>query len=63
MGPGNENAGRGEYFRTLLGRPATITTLVVGAALGLVLGAYVQGALGALIAPLAVMVIVVGVAF
>ena len=30
MGPGNENSGRGEYFRALLGRPATITALVVG---------------------------------
>ena len=63
MGPGNENAGRGEYFRTLLGRPAAITTLVVAAALGLMLGAYVQGPLGALVAPLAVVVIVIGVAF
>jgi hypothetical protein len=63
MGPGNENSGRGEYFRALLGRPATITTLVLGASLALVLGAYFGGGLAAIAAPLGAVVVVVGVVF
>ena len=63
MGPGNENSGRGEYFRALLGRPGAITALVVGPALGLVLGAYFQGPLGALVAPVGAALLVLGIVF
>lgn len=63
MGPGHENAGRGEYFRELAGRPATITAIVLGASLALVLGAYLGGGLVALAAPVAVVALVLGIAF
>jgi hypothetical protein len=63
MGPSNENSGRGEYFRAKLGTPAAITTLVLAASVALVAGAYFEGALGALIGPLAVVVVVVGIVF
>ena len=63
MGPGNENAGRGAYFRATLGRPATITALVLGAAAGLLLGAHFGGPLAALLAPLGAIAVVVGIAF
>jgi hypothetical protein len=63
MGPGNENSGRSEYFRVLLGKPAAITALVVLPAIALVFGAYQAGPLGALVGPLAALVLVLGVAF
>ena len=63
MGPSNENSGRGQYFRALLGRPATITALVLLPSLGLLGGAYFQGALGALVAPVVALLLVLGVAF
>jgi hypothetical protein len=63
VGPANENSGRGEYFRALLGRPATITALVLLPSLGLLLGAYFEGALGALVAPVAAVLLVLAVVF
>ncbi len=62
MGPTNANSGRREYFRTLLRRPATITTLVVVPAIALLLGAS-SGAAMALFAPLAALAVVVGIVF
>jgi hypothetical protein len=63
MGPGNENSGRSEYFRVLLGKPASITALVVLPAIALLLGAHQAGPLGALVGPLVALAIVVGVVF
>ena len=63
MGPGNENAGRREYFRATLARPGTITALVIAASLGLVLGAYFGGPLAALAVPLGAVVVIVGIVF
>jgi hypothetical protein len=63
MGPGNENAGRGEYFRALLGKPASITALVVLPAIALLVGAYSNGALGAALGLVGALVVVVGVVF
>jgi hypothetical protein len=55
MGPGDANEGRGEWFRTFLRRPVTITLLVVGMSAGLLLGAHEGGPAGALIGPLSVL--------
>jgi len=63
MAPSNENAGRGEYFRATLGRPGTITALVVGAAAALIAGAYFGGPPAALAAPVGVVVLIVGIVF
>jgi hypothetical protein len=61
MGPANANAGRGEWFRATLGKPATITTMVVGASIALLLGAHQGGVAGAALAPPAVLLFVAGV--
>ena len=61
MGPANANAGRGEWFRTTLGKPATITVMVVGASIALLLGAHEGGFVGAAAAPVAVLLFVAGV--
>jgi hypothetical protein len=63
MGPGNANAGRGEYFRTLMGKPATVTVLVVGASLALLWGAATGGVAGAAAAPPAFVAVVTAVVF
>ena len=60
MGPANANAGRTEWFRAHMGRPATITALVVGASAALLLGAAFGGPVWAALAPLGVIVAVVG---
>lgn len=62
MGPTNANSGRGDYFRTLLGRPATITALVVVPAIALLWGAH-SGGFMALFAPVAGLAVVLGVVF
>jgi hypothetical protein len=59
MGPGNANAGRGEWFRSSLRTPGTITAIVVGAAVALLAGAHYGGPAGALGAPVAVVLAVV----
>ena len=63
MGPGNANAGRGAWFRSFMRRPGTITSLVVGAAIALVTGAYLGSPAAALGAPVAVVLVVAGVAW
>jgi hypothetical protein len=60
MGPGNANAGRGEWFRTFMRSPRTITALVVGASAALLAGAHFGGPAAALAAPVAVVVVIVG---
>ena len=61
MGPANANAGRGEWFRTTLAKPATITVMVVGASIALLAGAHEGGFAGAGAAPLAFLLVVAGV--
>jgi hypothetical protein len=61
MGPANANAGRGEWFRTTLAKPATITTMVVGASIALLRGAHAGGFAGAAAAPAAAALVVLGV--
>ncbi len=61
MGPSNANAGRGDWFRATLGRPVTITMLVLGASAALVLGAAFGGTAAAAIAPVAVVVLIVSI--
>ena len=63
MGPSHENSGRGELFRELLGRPASITALVLGASAALVGGAVFGSGLMWLWAPLAAVALVLGVVF
>ena len=58
MGPANENAGRGQWFRETMGKPATITAVVVGAAVALLAGAYLGGAPGAAGAPVGVVLVI-----
>jgi hypothetical protein len=58
VGPANANAGRGQWFRDTLRKPATITALVLGAAVALLAGAYFAGPAGAAGAPLAVVLAV-----
>ena len=60
MGPANANAGRGDWFRATLRRPAVITGIVLGASAALVLGAAFGGPGAALLAPVAVVVAIVG---
>jgi len=59
MGPGNANAGRGEWFRSSLRKLGTITALVLGAAVALLAGAYWGGPAPALGAPVAVVLAIV----
>jgi hypothetical protein len=59
MGPANANSGRGEWFRAHMGRPATITAIVLGASAALLAGAAYGGPLYALLAPVSVVVAVV----
>ena len=61
MGPSNANAGRGDWFRATLGRPVTITMLVLGASAALVLGAAFGGPAAAALAPVAVVVAIVAI--
>ena len=61
MGPGDANAGRREWFRSTLKKPATITVLVVGASIALLWGAFAGGFAGAAAAPAAVVLFVLGV--
>lgn len=53
-GPSHANAGRGAWFRSFMGRPGTITGLVVGASAALLAGAHFGGPLAALLAPVGV---------
>ncbi len=59
MGPANANSGRSEWFRAHMGRPATITGIVLGASVALLAGAAYGGPLYALLAPVAVVVAIV----
>jgi hypothetical protein len=59
MGPSNANAGRGDWFRSFLSKPATITGLVLGAAVALLAGAYYGGPAYAAGAPVAVVLAIV----
>ena len=62
MGPANANAGRGDWFRATLGRPVTITMLVLGASRGARAGRRLRRArLAAALAPVAVVVAIVAV--
>ena len=63
MGPAHANAGRGQWFRAALGRPATITALVLGTSAALVLGAAFGGSRYALLAPAAVVGVIVAAAW
>jgi hypothetical protein len=63
MGPGNANAGRSGYFRTLMGKPSTVTTLVIGASIGLLWGAHEGGVAGAAGAPVAAVLLITGIVF
>ena len=63
MGPSNANAGRGEWFRANMKRPQTIAGMVIGAAVALLAGAYWGGLAGAAAAPIAVLLVIAGVAW
>jgi hypothetical protein len=63
MGPSNANAGRGEWFRANMKRPQTIAGMVLGAAVGLLAGAYWGGPAGAAAAPIAVLIVIAGAAW
>jgi hypothetical protein len=63
MGPTNANAGRGDWVRTYLGRPVTITALVLGMSAGLLLGAHEGGLAGAVAGPLLALAVVAGATF
>jgi hypothetical protein len=59
MGPTNANSGRTEWFRANMGRPGTITGIVLGASAALLAGAAYGGPLYALLAPVAVVLVIV----
>jgi hypothetical protein len=61
MGPADANAGRGEWFRATMAKPATITVLVLGASFALLAGAHEGGFAGAAAAPPAVVLLVAAV--
>jgi hypothetical protein len=56
--PGHANAGRGEWFRATLRRPAAVSAIVLGASGALVLGSALGGAAAALAAPVVVVALV-----
>jgi hypothetical protein len=63
MGPGNENSGRGQYFRDLTGKPGAISGLVLAPSLALLAGAYFGGLPAAVGAPLLTIAVILALLF